>query len=173
MGRTKDSRRENFDVTPKQQADIEALQNLLDAPSKKDAVLYAVQVALHLASETRQGNQIFIRDQETHDMKRFVLLGLEKPRSNKWMYLCEHAHPWKRELYVKGRKLPASAVWTTSIANNMTVQETAVDWELPVKAVEEIYEYCESHKVLLEMEAAEDMRLLKERGIKVDPEASS
>lgn len=173
MGKTKDSRRENFDVTPKQQADIEALQDLLDAPSKKDAVLYAVQVALHLASETRQGNQIFIRDQDTQDMKRFVLLGLEKPRSNKWMYLCEHTHPWKRELYVKGRKLPASAVWTTSIANNMTVQETAVDWDLPVKAVEEIYEYCESHKVLLEMEAAEDLRLLKERDVKVDPEAPS
>lgn len=172
MGRLKDSRRENFEVTPQQQADIEALQEMLAASSKKDAVLFAVQVALHLASEIRQGNQIFIRDEESHDLKRLVLLGLEKTRSQKWMYLCEHTHAWKRELYVKGRKLPASAVWTTSIANNMTVQETAVDWDIPVKAVEEIFEYCESHRELLEMEAAEELRLLNERGVKVEPEAS-
>lgn len=92
---------------------------------------------------------------------------------SKWIYLTEQAHPRKRELYVKGRKLPASAVWTTSIANNMTVQETAVDWDIPVKAVEEIFEYCESHRALLEMEAAEELRLLNERGVKVEPEASN
>jgi hypothetical protein len=75
-----------------------------------------------------------------------------------WKYLVEHAHPWRSQLYVKGRKLPASAVWTAMMTNNLSVDEAAYNWNLPVPAVQEIIEYCESNKQLLAMEAAEELR---------------
>ena len=81
---------------------------------------------------------------------------------NVWAHLVEQAHPWKKQLFVKGRKLPAAAVWTGMIANKLSIDEAADNWELPVEAVHEILEYCETNKVLLEMEAAEELRRLEE-----------
>lgn len=163
----KDSKRENFEVSPEQQAEIETLQALIDAPSKKDAVLTAVRLALHLAAETQQGNQIFIGHAEQKDLRRFLVLGIEKPNIPKWLYLVEQAHPWKRQLSVKGRKLPAAAVWTTMVANKMTAEEAADNWDLPVEAVREIVEYCEANRPLLEMEAAEELRILEQKGFEL------
>ena len=48
---------------------------------------------------------------------------VEKPALPKWLYLAEQAHPRKKQLFVKGRKLPAAAVWTGMIANDLSVQE--------------------------------------------------
>ena len=75
-------------------------------------------------------------------------------------------------MYVKGRKLPASAVWTAMMTNNLSVDEAAYNWNLPVPAVQEIIEYCESNKQLLAMEAAEELRLLEEKGIGVGAKAA-
>jgi hypothetical protein len=161
----KDTRRENFDVSPEQQAEIEMLQELIEAPSKRDALLMAVHLALHLAVETKKGNQVFVGHPGHNDLKRFVMLGIEKPNIRRWMYLVEQAHPWRRQLYVKGRKLPAAAVWTTMNANKLSAEDAADNWDLPIDAVHEIIEYCENNKVLLEMEAAEELRRLEERGI--------
>ncbi|WP_199249571.1 hypothetical protein [[Phormidium] sp. ETS-05] len=33
-----------------------------------------------------------------------------------WQYLVERPHPWRRQLYIKGRKLLASTVWQDTIA---------------------------------------------------------
>ncbi len=167
MTKPKESKRENFEVSPEQQAEIETLQELIAAPSKKDAVLMAVHVALHLAVETKKGNQIFVGLPGQKDLKRIVMLGIEKPSVAKWMYLVEQAHPWKKQLYVKGSKLPAAAVWSSYKVNKLTVEEAMDNWDLPAEAIREIIEYCESNQKLLKMEAAEELRRLEEKGIRV------
>jgi hypothetical protein len=83
------------------------------------------------------------------------------------MYLVEHAHPWKRQLYVKGRKLPAATVWVGMKANKLSIEEAMDNWDLPRDAIQEVTEYCENNKCLLEMEAAEEQRLLNEKGIEI------
>jgi hypothetical protein len=163
----KELKRENFDVSPEQQAELQALQELVNAPSKKDAMLLAVNLALHLAAETKKGNQIFVGAPDQHDLRRFVMLGIEKPTIAKWTYLVEQAHPWKRQLFIKGRKLSAAAVWTGMAADNLSVEEAADNWDLPVDAVREILEYCENNKQLLRMEAEEELRRLEEKGVGV------
>jgi len=90
---------------------------------------------------------------------------IEKPDKRSWKYLAEHSHPWKKQLYLYGRKLPAASVWVAIKANNFSIEEAMEDWDLPREAVQEIIEYCESHKILLEQEAAEERRLLNEKGI--------
>jgi uncharacterized protein (DUF433 family) len=88
---------------------------------------------------------------------------IEQP--SKWIYLEERAHPWKKQLFVKGRKLPAAAVWSSMIANGLSVQEAAQDWDLSADAVEEILDYCQTNIALLELEAQEEFRALKEKEI--------
>ncbi len=160
----KEIRRENFDVSPEQQADIETLQAVLNTNSKKDAVLLAVQLALHLAAEAKKGNQIFI-GHHGEPLQRFVMLGIERPELTGWTYLVQHAHPWKKQLYVKGRKLPAAVVWSEMRVNHLSIEDAADNWDLPKDAIAEVLQYCDENMSLLEMEAAEEGRLLREKGL--------
>lgn len=163
-------KRENFDVTPEQEAEIDCLQELIKAPSRKDAMLLAVRLALHLASEAKQGHKLFLGDDSGRDLKRLVMLGIEAPNYWTWTYLVQVPHSWKKQLYVKGRKLPAAAVWTAMMVNKLSREDAASNWELPLAAIDEIVEYCESNKELLQMEAAEEARRLAQKGIKLESE---
>jgi len=84
----------------------------------------------------------------------------------------QHDHPWKRQLFVKGRKLPAANVWVAMRVNNLTSEQAAENWDLPLEAILEIEEYCEANKDLLQMEAAEEKRRLQAKGIRVEPKTS-
>lgn len=168
---SKTSKRENFDVNPQQEAEIDCLQDLIKAPSRKDAILIAVRLALHLAAESRQGNQLFL-GRPGEKPTRVVILGIENPNSTRWMYLVDQAHSWKKQLFVKGRKLPAAAVWTGMTVNKLTPEQAADNWDLPLDAIKEIVEYCESNQALLKMEADEEKKRLNQEGVKVEPEAA-
>lgn len=165
---SRDKKRENFDVTPEQEAEIDYFQNLINAPSRKDAVLTAIRLALHLACEVREGQQIFVGNDKRQEYKRVIVPGVERPNIP-WKFLVERPHSWKRQLFVKGRRLPAANVWTSMLVEKMSIQETAEDWDLPIEAVEEIVSYCEANKQLLEMEAAEERQWLEARGMSVEP----
>jgi hypothetical protein len=39
------------------------------------------------------------------------------------------------------------------------------NWDLPREVILEVLQYCEANKTLLEMEAAEEGRLLQEKGV--------
>jgi hypothetical protein len=166
MAKTKDSIRENFEVSPEQRAAIESLQELVNAPNKKELILLAINVLSHLANETQNGNCLFV-GRPGEGLTRLLIPGIEKPKSKKWMFLVEHDHPWRRQLYVKGRKLQASAVWSGIKTNNLSEEDAADNWDLPVEAIREILEYCEANQALLKMEAAEELRLLGEKGVDV------
>ncbi len=85
-----------------------------------------------------------------------------------WKYLVDITHPWKRQLYVKGRKLPASTVWIGMLVNKLTREQAADNWDIPIEVIDEIILYCENNKELLEREAAEEKRRLEEKGINIE-----
>jgi len=158
-----DLKRQNFNVTPEQEADIAWLKDAVDAPSAKDALLYAVRVMNALVREVREGKAVYLVNQQG---ERERLLIPEIPTSaSQWTYLAERAHPWRRQLYVKGRRLPAWIVWMDMLRENETREEAAYNWDLPLAAVDEIIAYCEQNKELLDMEADEEKRLLKAAGV--------
>ncbi len=99
----------------------------------------------------------------------------EKKTSNEekhWHYLETRPHPWRKQLYVKGRKLKAFGVWMDAIVNEMTPTEAAEEWDLPLAAISEIFEYCETHQELLKYEADLESHYLKERGIDLEPKVT-
>jgi len=168
----RESKRENFDVSPEQEADINCLQELLKAPTRKDAILTAVRLALLLAAESKQGNQFYLASPGCRDLRRLLMVGIESPNLQKWTYLVDQAHPWKRQLFVKGRKQPAAAIWSGMLVNKLSREQAADNWELPVEAIDEIIAYCESNRALLEMEAAEELRRLEQKGIDIEPKTA-
>jgi hypothetical protein len=89
--------------------------------------------------------------------------------TTQWQYLEKRPHPWRKQLYIKGRKLRAFIVWSDMIVNELTPLEVAENKELPLAAVYEAIEYCESNQELLKREAEEERRRLEEKGINLEP----
>ena len=84
--------------------------------------------------------------------------------SEDWKYLAKRNHPWRKQLYIKGRKLLASTVWQDAITNEMSREEAAANWDLPIDAIDEVFRYCESHQDLLKLEADEAYYRLVSKG---------
>ncbi|OJU89879.1 MAG: hypothetical protein BGO13_07855 [Burkholderiales bacterium 66-5] len=82
-----------------------------------------------------------------------------------WQWLVQRPHPWRRQLWIKGRKLQASAVWLDAQANGLSALEAADNWSLPLPAVEEAFAYCEAQRALIEAEADEERQRLLAEGI--------
>ena len=92
---------------------------------------------------------------------------------NEWQYLEKRPHPWRKQLYLKGRRLKAFDLWANMIANDMTPEEVAENWDLPLEAVQESIQYCETHRDLLKQEAEIERHHLEERGIPLEPKITS
>ncbi|MBE9044584.1 hypothetical protein IQ255_09230 [Pleurocapsales cyanobacterium LEGE 10410] len=85
-----------------------------------------------------------------------------------WQYLESRPHPWRKQLYIKGKRIKASVIYSDIIVNNDTLSEASENWDLLLAAIEEIIEYCQSHQKLLEQEAAEERRIVLE-GVTIEP----
>jgi len=82
-----------------------------------------------------------------------------------WKYLVKREHPWRQQLYVKGCKLLASTVWQDLAINQMSPEEAADNWSLPLDAIYEIIQYCETHQEILKLEADEERCRLIAKGV--------
>jgi len=98
-------------------------------------------------------------------------MATQKPKTQ-WQYLEKRPHPWRKQLYIKGRKLRAFTVWMDMIVNDLTPEEVAEDKEIPLAAVREAIEYCQTHPDLLEQEAQRERRHLEEKGIPLEPKTT-
>jgi hypothetical protein len=86
-----------------------------------------------------------------------------------WQYLEQRSSSWRKQLYLKGRKLRAFTLRANMIANSLTPEEAADNWELPLAAIDEVIEYCDTHQDLLRQEAEEEKRRLVSRGVELEP----
>jgi hypothetical protein len=95
------------------------------------------------------------------------------PPSESWQFLVSRPHPWRRQLYVKGQKLLASLVWQDMLANDLSPEAAAENWDLPLAAIAEISQYCLLHQDLLKLEAAEERSRLQAQGVAFEPIAAA
>jgi predicted anti-sigma-YlaC factor YlaD len=92
-----------------------------------------------------------------------------KPQDEVWQFLESRPHPWRKQLYLKGRRLLASSVWSGMIANQLTLEQAVDNWDLPLAAIGEAIQYCETHRDLLEREAEAERQYLQSEGISLEP----
>lgn len=161
------TKRANFDLSPEQEELLANLRTQLAASSTKDAVLRAAQLTTLLLDEVQRGNRLFVGKSPATAV-RLAIPELEARAHGQWRWLVERPHPWRRQLWVKGRKLSASAVWLDALTNGMGPREAAANWDLPLEAGEEIFAYCEANKALLESEANEERQRLKRANLDVE-----
>lgn len=111
-------------------------------------------------------------DKLEQTMDRVVaLLERTQPAALPWKHLEPRKHPWRRQLYVKGRNMTARQAVGKYYANHWTVEEAARNLELPVEAIRELLEYTEKEKSLLEYEAMYEQHLVQKRGYDFAPDS--
>jgi uncharacterized protein (DUF433 family) len=88
-----------------------------------------------------------------------------------WKYLVQRAHPWRKQLYLRGRNLTARQLVGAIRANELDEQTAAANYQLSVEAVREAMAYVESHQALLEAESEIERLMLKREGTSRGPQA--
>ena len=78
-------------------------------------------------------------------------------------------HALSSQVYVKGSRLRAATVWRAMLANELTEEQAASNWDIPREAIQEIVRYCEMNLELLADEAQEEWRRVEEAGVKIEP----
>jgi hypothetical protein len=56
------------------------------------------------------------------------------------------------------------------LINQMTVEQAAENWDLPLAAIHEVIQYCEHHQDLLKLEAEEERYRLELEGASLEPQ---
>jgi hypothetical protein len=166
---TSQTKRANFEITPDQEARLSALKELFQASSLKDAILRTSTVMLVLARELATGKHLYVGER-SDTAERLILPDLEALEGG-WRWLVARPHPWRRQLWVKGRKLLASQVWSDMSTNGLTENQAAEDWDLPAEAIKEIVRYCGQNAALIALEADEERRRLRDAEIRLAPAA--
>jgi uncharacterized protein (DUF433 family) len=91
------------------------------------------------------------------------MAGNESP-APPWHHLVKRSHPWRRQLYVRGRNMTVRQLLGTVKANHLSDEEAARNLDLPVEAVREALQYAEENRALLDSEAAYERHLLEGKG---------
>lgn len=125
-------------------------------------------MAAFLAAESQRGNLFYQAKPIESEYHRLPLPWIESPQPE-WSFLVARPHSWRKQLFVKGTKIPASVVWNDLHTEKLTPEQAAKNWDIPVEAVRECIVYCEKNKELLRLEALEARQFLESEGLAIDP----
>jgi uncharacterized protein (DUF433 family) len=87
-----------------------------------------------------------------------------------WHHLVRRRHPWRHQLYVKGRNMTAEQLIGSMRANHFDETQVAADYRVPVEAVREALAYVEANGELLQTEAEIERLMLKRGGVSRGPQ---
>lgn len=117
--------------------------------------------------EVLSGRHVVSLDAETLSrVERYRELNLTAVHSDDaadYRYLVARPHPWRRQLYLKGRNMTVGQVVATMQANALSPEEAAEDMDLPVAQVREALAYYDLHRDLVDLELREDATRVQER----------
>lgn len=164
---TGSSNGQQFKITPDRKAQLDWLRQEIGAANIEEVIGRSINVMVALKRQMAPGSQLFLHSPS--GQMRLLIPELEPIPTEQWQYLVERQHPWRRQLYIKGQKLRAFSVWQDMLVNDMTPEEAADNWDLPLAAIHEVIRYCESHQELLKMEADEERYRLEEQGVSLEP----
>lgn len=89
--------------------------------------------------------------------------------SKQWKYLEQPPSSWRKQLYLKGRRLKAFDVWRTMQVESESPEEAAENWDLPMAVIAEIIEYCSANEDVFTRDAEIERKSLEASGYIIEP----
>lgn len=168
-------RRLHIDVSETTSVSVKQTADRFFRGTISDAVAAAVAAFTWMLDQKRQGRKVIAVDADALP-ERYAeaqLPGLDDAVFNdRWSWLVERPHPWRRQLWVKGRRMRAAQVAERTAANDWTADEAARQLELPVDAVLEAQRYVEANRALIDAETIEQQRIARAAATAHPPEVA-
>ena len=126
--------------------------------SLNDTVIAALATFHWFVRERRAGRRVIsvAPDQLPGLFEEPVIPGLEEAMSPAWTWLVERDHPWRRQLWIKGRRMTAGDLARTVEIEGWPAERAADEFDLPVEAVEEAQRYLAANRDLVVAEEQEN-----------------
>jgi uncharacterized protein (DUF433 family) len=165
---SKKKQRIQLDLANEQVSLIDALSEQLALRSRADLFQQAFSLFLWAVDEILAGHQVISVDsdqiQKISQYKEINIPALQPFTFQGYQYLTARAHPWKKQLFLKGRNMTVGQLISTMQANTLTVEEAAEDLDLPIEQIREAVAYYQTHHTLVDLEAREEAARLAAKG---------
>src|SRR5438105_2086128 len=84
----------------------------------------------------------------------------QKEAGRRWRHLLARPHPWRKQLWLRARKMTVGQLVATIEANRLTAEQAAANFDLPPEAVEEALAYYRENTSLIKGEAEAERQWL-------------
>ena len=166
-----------LDLAHEQVALMDSLSRQLALRSRADLLQQAFSLFLWAVDEILAGHRVISVDSEQVQQipryKEVNLPALQPLVFGNYQYLVSRPHPWKKQLFLKGRNMTVGQLISTIEANNLSEEEAAEDLALPVEQIKEARTYYQTHRTLVDMEAQEEAARLSGKGYFQDDQTQS
>lgn len=164
----KKKQRIQLDLANEQVTLMDTLSEQLSLRSRADLLQQAFSLFLWAVDETLAGHHVISVDpvqiEKIIQYKEVNIPALQPLTFRNYQYLIARPHPWKKQLFLKGRNMSVGQLISTIQANNLSVEEAAEDLDLPLEQVQEAMAYYQTHRALIELEAREEAARLASKG---------
>lgn len=164
----KNKQRIQLDLANEQVSLMDTLSQQLALRSRADLLQQAFSLFLWAVDQVLAGHHIISVDSEQVQKiaryKEVNIPALQPFVFQNYQYLTGRPHPWKKQLFLKGRNMTVGQLISTVETNNLTDEEAAEDLSLPVEQIKEARAYYQTHKSLVDLEAREEAARLAGKG---------
>ena len=136
-----------------------------------DAVLAALSAFAWMLDQRLAGRRVISVEVDALPSRysEAILPGVNEAMGDEnWTWLIAQPHPWRKQLWIKGRQMTAGQLVGHLSGNGWSADETARQFSLPVEAVLEAQRYVAANRALVDAEAIEEERAAK-RLVNVHP----
>jgi len=157
-GRTPRRRRLSVDLPPEMETATRAVADRYFGGVATDAIRASLSFLSWAIDAKRDGKRVVAvtRDQIPARFEEPVFPGIEQQLATDWRWLVGRPHAWRRQLWIKGRRMTAGDLARTIEIEDWTPERAAVEFDLPLEAVLEAQRYLAANRDLVIAEEREN-----------------
>lgn len=151
-------RRLSVDLPPETEAATRALANQYFRGVTTDAIRASLSLLAWVIEAKREGKRVVAvrRDRLPDQFEEPVLTGIEEQLLTDATWLVQRPHPWRRQPWIKGRRLTAGDLARTIEIEDWTPEQAATEFDLPIEAILEAQRYLAANRELVLAEEQEN-----------------
>ncbi|MBI4280436.1 MAG: hypothetical protein HY660_18440 [Armatimonadetes bacterium] len=157
-----------LDVSQDQAVMLDRLASMLSVRSRSDLLHEALATFIAVMTEIMNGRRVVAADpaevERLQRVREFVVpAALPYAQDRVYEFLVRRPHPWRKQLYLKGRNMTVGQLVAVMNANRWTPETVAEEYDLPVPQVREALVYYSAHRDLVDAELREEAQMLRTR----------
>lgn len=148
-----------MDLRPEDELALERAKRALGADGDSDTGRALLTLFSRLAAAIEQGTVIsFLPSDDTRAIDAVPELTAALRAESRYRFLVAVPHKWRRQLTLKGRRITAGQLVATMDAENWSVDQAAIEFDVDPLAVAEAVDYVSRYRALINAEAVEERR---------------